>query len=56
MMYWIQKYTLLYRTRRPFPGNDLINTTMYKLICFGPLVFSLGNLTWSNLLPDGGPD
>ena len=55
-MYWAQKYSMLNRMRRPFPGNDLVNTAMYQIIYFGPLVFSLGNLTWSNLVPDGVPD
>lgn len=54
-MHWVQKYMLFNRHRRPFPGNDLVNTAMYQVIYFGPLVFSLGNLTWSNLLADGAP-
>ena len=42
--------------KRPFPGSDLVNTAMYQLIYFGPVIFSLGNLTWSNLVVDGTPE
>lgn len=55
LMHWVQKYLLFNRHRRPFPGNDLVNAAMHQVIYFGPLVFSLGNLTWSNLLVDGAP-
>ena len=54
-MYWIQKHALFKRSKRPFPGNDTINRALYRIIYFGPLTFSLGNLTWSNLLKEGGP-
>lgn len=55
MMYWAQKYSVMNRTRRPFPGNDIVNIAMYQILYFGPLFFSVGNLTWSNLLSDGFP-
>lgn len=55
-MFWAQKYSLLNRTKRPFPGNDFVNTAMYQMIYLGPLFFSLGNLTWSNLLAKGFPE
>ncbi len=54
LMYWIEKYTLLNRSQRPVPGPDVITSTMYQLIFFGPLCFALGNLTWSWFLPDYG--
>ena len=41
--------------RRPFPGSDIVNTAMFQLIYFAPIVFALGNLTWSNFLADGSP-
>ncbi len=41
--------------RRPVPGNDLINQAMSQLIFLGPLVYSLGSLTWSNFFPGGIP-
>lgn len=41
--------------RRPIPGNDLINTAMNQLIFLGPIIYSLGSLTWSNFFPEGTP-
>lgn len=41
--------------KRPFPGNDNVNRAMFRILYCGPFVFSLGNLTWSNLIPGGGP-
>ena len=52
LMYWIEKYTLLNRCQRPVPGPDVITSTMYQLIYFGPVSFALGNLTWSFFIPD----
>lgn len=54
-MYWAQKYSIFYRMQRPIPGNDMVNTAMHQLIYMGPLVFTLGNLTWSSFLGEG-PD
>ncbi len=55
MMYWAQKYCMFYRYRRPVPGTDFVNQAVYQRIHLGPLVYSLGALTWSNFLPDGIP-
>ncbi len=54
-MFWTQKWSLFNRMRRPVPGNDLINTAMSQIIFLGPIVYSLGSLTWSNFFPDGNP-
>ena len=54
-MFWAQKWALFNRMRRPVPGNDLINTAMGQIIFLGPIVYSLGSLTWSNFFPDGTP-
>lgn len=40
---------------RPVPGTDLVNITMFQLILFGGLIYSLGSLTWSNFMPSGIP-
>lgn len=40
---------------RPVPGTDLVNVTMFQLILFGGLTYSLGSLTWSNFMPVGIP-
>lgn len=55
LMYWAQKFTLFYRYKRPVPGTDFVNKVVYQLICIGPLIYSLGSLTWSNLDPNGIP-
>ena len=55
LMYWGQKYCLFNRYKRPVPGTELINIAMYQLIYIGPLMYSLGSLTWSNFFPDGIP-
>ena len=46
-MYWVHKYTLIHRAKRPIPGSDLISTAMGQAINLGPLFFALGALCWS---------
>lgn len=55
LMYWVEKYCMFYRYKRPVPGTDFINKTVYQLIFLGPLVYALGSLTWSNFDPVGIP-
>jgi len=55
MMYWVQKYCMFYRYKRPVPGTDFVNRAVYQIIFMGPLVYSLGSLTWSNFDPSGIP-
>lgn len=47
-MYWAQKYSLFNRCKRPTPGNNTINTTMYQLIYLGPAFYTIGSFCWSN--------
>lgn len=54
-MYWAQKYSLFNKMKRPVPGTDLVNVTMFQLIICGGVAYSLGSLTWSNLIPGGIP-
>ena len=56
MMYWIQKYCMFYRYRRPVPGSEFVNRAVYQIIYLGPLMYSLGSLTWSNFMPGGIPE
>ncbi len=56
LMYWIQKYCMFYRYKRPVPGTDFVNQTVWQIIHLGPLMYSLGSLTWSNFLPNGIPE
>ena len=55
MMYWVQKYNIFNRMKRPVPGNNLINNTMFQIIISGGIMFSLGSLTWSNFMDNGIP-
>lgn len=55
LMYWVEKYCLFNRERRPVPGTDFVNKTVYQLVFLGPLMYSLGSLTWSNFDPNGIP-
>lgn len=55
MMFWVQKYCMFYRYRRPVPGSDFINQAVWQIIHLGPLLYSLGSLTWANFLPEGFP-
>lgn len=41
--------------KRPVPGTDLVNVTMFQIILFGGIAYSLGSLTWSNFMPGGIP-
>ena len=50
LLYWIQKYTVLNRIKRPIPGTSFINDAMFQLISLGPFFYSLGALTWSHFL------
>ena len=55
LMFWAQKWALFNRMRRPIPGNDLINTALAQLVFLGPIIYSLGSLTWVNFFPEGTP-
>lgn len=34
---------------------DFVNNAAFKMICFGPIVYSLGSMTWANFAPNGIP-
>lgn len=55
MMYWVEKYSLFNRYRRPVPGMDFVNNAVYRMISFGPIVYTFGSLTWANFSPNGIP-
>ena len=55
-MYWAQKYCIFNRYRRPAPSTSFVNDAVHKIIMLGPLAYSLGSLTWSNLSPGGIPE
>lgn len=55
MMYWAQKYCMFNRVKRPNPGTEFLNNAMFQIIYMGPILYSLGSLTWSNFFPEGTP-
>jgi hypothetical protein len=55
IMYWSEKYCLFNRYKRPVPGSDFVNKSVYQLIFLGPLIYSFGSLTWANFDPNGIP-
>jgi hypothetical protein len=54
-MFWVEKYCMFYRYKRPVPGTDFVNKAVYQWIFLGPLIYALGSLTWSNFDPNGIP-
>lgn len=55
LMFWVEKYCMFYRYKRPVPGTDFVNKAVYQWIFLGPLIYALGSLTWSNFDPSGIP-
>ena len=53
LMYWVQKYCLFNRYRRPTPGTEFVNNAVYQIIYLGPILFCVGSLTWGNFDKDG---
>jgi len=43
LMYWAQKFTLFYRSKRPIPGTNLINIITSQIIAGGGLFYAIGN-------------
>lgn len=37
------------------PSSNFVNKACYQIIMFGPLLYSLGSLTWANFMPGGVP-
>lgn len=52
MNYWVQKYCLFHRCKRPVPGNRILYDTMVQFIYAGGLFYSLGSLSFINLIPN----
>ena len=54
-MYFVQKHVIFDFAKRPVASGPLVNRAMFQLINTGPLIFALGNFTWSNFFPNGEP-
>lgn len=49
--YFVQKYVLFHRSKRPVPGDKILYDTMVQFIYAGGLFYSLGSLTFINFIP-----
>jgi hypothetical protein len=50
LMFWADKYKLLYNSTRPVPSSELLADAMGQLVFFSPFVLAIGNLTWYNFI------
>lgn len=46
LMYWVDKYEMIRRSKRPPPGSDIVHHTLLQFIYLCPLLFCLGALVW----------
>jgi hypothetical protein len=49
--YWGQKFSLFHLCKRPVPGRKILYDTMVQFVYAGGLFYSLGSLTFINLIP-----
>lgn len=49
--YWAVKYSLFHRCKRPVPGSKILYDTMVQFVYAGGLFYSLGSLSFINLIP-----
>jgi hypothetical protein len=52
VMYWVDKFIMLKRSKRPPPGSDIVHHSMLQLIYLCPLFFCLGEIVWPIFIPD----
>lgn len=45
-MYWVDKYMMLRRCKRPPPGSDIVHHTLIQFVYLCPLFFCVGALVW----------
>ena len=53
-MYWVSKYCLLNRSKRPIPGDNTISATVGQIINLGPIMLGLGAFVFTDILSDHG--
>jgi hypothetical protein len=51
LSYWAQKYSLFNLRNRPVPGRKILYDTMVQFVYAGGLFYSLGSLSFINLIP-----
>lgn len=54
LMYWVSKYCLLNRSKRPIPGDNTISATVGQIINLGPIMLGLGAFVFTDILSDHG--
>jgi len=55
LTFWVDKYVMLRRSKRPAPGSDIVHHTMCQFIYLCPLIFCLGALVWPWVLKEFYP-
>lgn len=49
--YWIQKYSLFHRSKRPIPGTKILYDSTVQFVYAGGFFYALGSLTFINFIP-----
>lgn len=50
--FWVQKYCLFHRSKRPVPGTRILYDRMVQFVYAGGLFYSVGSLCFVNLIPE----
>lgn len=45
-MFWVEKYALFYRSKRPSQNCRALTATAQTLMLLGPLILGLGGIIW----------
>lgn len=46
MIYWVSKYNLLKRSKRPAPGTNIVHNSLIQILYLCPIFFTTGALIW----------
>jgi hypothetical protein len=45
-MYWVEKYVLLHRSKRPAPNMKVLTSTVQTAMLLGPSIMGFGGFIW----------
>lgn len=45
-MFWVEKYVLLHRSKRPATNMKVLTSTVQTAMLLGPLIMAIGGLIW----------
>jgi hypothetical protein len=48
LIYWVNKYNLLKRSKRPAPGTNIVHNSLIQFVYLCPLFYIIGAVIWSN--------